>query len=185
MTPTKTFRELNVYLSAARHPRGDMKNFTASIAAVFFLLFAFATSVLGSELRLTSVVQPLYLHGSESDSVISFTQVPHVTFQADPEWRFPAIATPFIPPTSGTKPATDVNLVSLYRIAISVDSNDDGKKLTVTIDATKAVLPEGYPFTIEQVIDAAATCVKTMYPPRPLDEGTLEITIKRPKQKGK
>ena len=152
--------------------------------AFTILLLCFVQTASASVLRLTTVTQPLYTH-SDSDPIISFTQVPHITFQADPECRFPAIATPFIPPTSNPKPATDVNLVSLYRIAISVDSKDDGAKLIVTIDATKAVLPEDYPFTIEQVIDAAATCVKLMYPPRPADEVTLDITIKRPKQKAK
>ncbi len=162
-----------------------MRKRIASIVAALSLLLALAPVVSGSALSLTTVTQPLYLHGTESDVVISFTQVPYVTFHADPEWRFPAIATPFIPPTSGPAPATDVNLVSLYRIALRVDTNDDGTKLTVTIDATKAVLPEGYPFSIEQVIDATVTCVKMMYPHRPLDEVKLDIAIKRPKQKAK
>ena len=163
----------------------------ASIVLLLPLFSAFTILLLGcvqtspaSQLRLTTVSQPLYMH-SDSDPVITITQVPYVTFHADPEWRFPAIATPFIPPTSNPQPGTDVNLVSVYRIAISVETNDDGSKMTVTIDATKATRPEDYPFTIEQVIDAAATCVKLMHPPRPADEFTLEITIKRPKQKGK
>ena len=40
---------------------------------------------------------------------------------------------------------------------------DNGKDVLVTIDASKAAQPEGYPFSIEQVIDAVATCVKIMY----------------------
>ncbi len=37
----------------------------------------------------------------------------------------------------------------------------------VTIDASKAKVPEGYPFTIAQVIDAVETCAKLMYPASP------------------
>lgn len=55
--------------------------------------------------------------------------------------------------------------------------------MLVTVDASKAIQPEGYPFTIEQVIDAVVTCVKIMYPPRPADEGALEIVITRPEKK--
>ena len=53
--------------------------------------------------------------------------------------------------------------------------------MLVTIDASKAAQPEGYPFSVEQVIDAVATCVKIMYPDRPADEGALKISVRKAK----
>ena len=136
-------------------------------------------TALASEWRLTSVSQPLYLHGSDTDPVITITAVPYATFSADPEWRFYAISVPFIPPTDRAEPVHDVNLASLYRLSVSGTYREDGKNVLVTIDATKAVQPEDYPFTVEQVIDAVTTCVKMMFPPRPPVGGKLDIVVKR------
>ena len=147
------------------------------------LLIAFTHMASGSELRLTAVTQPLYLHGSESDPRISFESVPYITFGADPEWRFGAISVPFVPPAGGSAKSQDVNLTSLYHILVDGTYKKDSQDMLVTIDASKAIQPEGYPFTIEQVIDAVTTCVKIMYPPRPPDEGVLEIAVTRPKSK--
>lgn len=155
--------------------------FTKSILLALFL--GLAQFGWGSELRLDTVSLPLYLHGSESDSRISICQVPFVTFHADPEWRFPAISTPFSPPTSNSVKATDVNLTTLYGITVEGNYKETGKDMVVTINVSKAVQPEGYPFTVEQVVDAVSTCVKLMYPPRPADEGKLEIVITRREKK--
>ncbi len=149
------------------------------------LLLAFAPLASGSSLSLVTIVQPVYLHGSESDSRITFQAVPFVTFHSAPEWSFTAISTPFIPPTDGTWKPHDVNLASLYKITVSggyKDNQEEQKDILVTIDASKAVVPEGHPFTVEQVIDAVVTCVKMAYPARPVDEGTFEIEILRPKK---
>jgi len=151
---------------------------------IFLLLFlSFSAIATGTELRLTSVTQPLYLHGSDTDPRISIESVPYVTFGADPEWRFTAISVPFVPPTGGPKPSHDVNLASLYHVIVAGTYKEDGKNILVTVDASKALQPKGYPFTIEQVIDAVVTCVKIMYPQRPPDEGALDIVITRPEAK--
>jgi hypothetical protein len=152
---------------------------------LFALLLGIASFASGSELRLDSISLPLYLHGSESDSRISIVAVPFVSFHADPEWRFSALSKPFVPPTDGTWKPHDVNLASQYGIVVSGDYKANGKDLLVTIDASKAAVPEGYPFTVEQVIDALGTCVKIAYPARPSDEGRLEIAITRPAKKAK
>ncbi|HEY6153280.1 MAG TPA: hypothetical protein VIW07_06035 [Candidatus Udaeobacter sp.] len=147
------------------------------------LLLVTMDMAFASELGLTSVTQPLYLHGSESDTRIAFESVPYVTSAADPEWRFSAISVPFIPPTSGSWHAHDVNLASIYHIVVNGTYAENSKDVLVTIDASKATQPEGYPFTVEQVIDAVATCVKIMYPERPLDEGALKISVVRKSKK--
>jgi hypothetical protein len=147
------------------------------------LFLCFAQMAPASVLRLESVSLPLYLHGAETDPRISIESVPMVTFHSDPEWRFSAISKAFVPPTDGSWRPHDVNLASLYGIGVSGAYKANDKDVLVTIDASKAVAPEGYPFTTEQVIDAVVTCVKLMYPPRPADEGTLELVIKRPSKK--
>lgn len=150
---------------------------------LFLALFLVLSSLAGgSSLRLDTVTQPLYLHGSDSDPRITFQAVPFVTFHAAPEWSFAAIAKPFVPPTDGTWKREDVNLASLYRITVSGGFKDNQMDVVVKIDASKAVVPEGYPFSVEQVIDAVVTCVKMTFPARPVDEGTFEIEITRPKK---
>ena len=152
---------------------------------VIAILLSFAQVASSTQLRLDTVSLPLYLHGSDEDSRISIRQVPFATFAADPEWRFSAISTPFLPPTGGSLRPHDVNLTSVYGIVVSGNYKDKENEtgMLVTIDASKAVQPDGYPFTVEQVIDAVTTCVKLMYPPRPSDEGKLEILITRPEKK--
>jgi hypothetical protein len=152
--------------------------------SLFFALFlSLAAVATASELRLDSISLPLYLNGSESDPRITIVAVPFVTFFADPEWRFPAISKPFVPPTDGTWKPHDVNLASVYGLVVSGGTKENSMDMVVTIDASKAAVPEGYPFSVEQVIDAVATCMKLAYPPRPSDEGALEIVITRPKKK--
>jgi hypothetical protein len=120
---------------------------------------------------------------SDEDPVIRITAVPIVSFYADPEWRFSAISKPFVPATDGgVKTPGDVNLVSLYGVKITGTYAKGNLDMEVVIDASVAKVPEGYPFTIAQVTDAAATCVKFMYPARPEKEGELLITIIPPKE---
>ncbi len=116
-----------------------------------FLLLLFLSSQLvqSSELRLISVKQPIYLHGSDTDARIQFADVTVATFSADPECLYDSIATPFVPPSSGQyKNPPDINLASCY--GVKVFATPDGHDLTVTINASSAKVPEGYPFTVEQ-----------------------------------
>ncbi len=140
------------------------------LVSIFVVQTAFCTS-----LRLTEVAQPLYLHGSDTDPVISFQDVPFVTSTSDPEWRFGAIAVPCVPSTDSASGAGDINITSVYKIRVTGTYAYDNKELVVTIDASDAEVPDGYPFTMEQAIDAVETCVKIMYPQRPPDEGSLRI----------
>lgn len=153
---------------------------TPAMKLIVLILLSFANLASATQLRIETVTQPLYLHGSDSEPRISFQNVPYVTFASDPEWRFPAISTPFIPPGDKTVPREDVNLASLYKITVEGTYKDGDKDLLVKVDASKAIRPEGYPFTVEQVIDAVTTCVKTMCPAGPPEDGVLEIVIKRP-----
>jgi len=147
------------------------------------LLATMVTSVSASLLGLTSVKQPLYLIGTDSDPVIRIADVPFVTRWSDPEWRFTAICRPFVPATDGSwKEPQDVNLASLYGITVVGTSRKDSVDIEVVIDASRAAVPPRCPFTIEQVVDAVTTCVKLMYPAKPKEEGKLEIKVISPKE---
>ena len=50
------------------------------------------------------------------------------------------------------------------------------------VDASVAKVPEGYPFTIEQVTDAVVTCVKSMCPIRPESDLKITLTVLPPKK---
>jgi hypothetical protein len=149
------------------------------------LLCCITPLALASILRIQAVVLPLYLHGAETDTEISFESVQFVTAHSDPEVRYSAIETPYIPPVIGDSKPGDINMVSKYRIAIEAAYAEDNKTMVVTIDATKAVRPEGFPFTIDEIIDAATTCVKLATPPRPAEDGSLKINVKRAKAEPK
>lgn len=129
---------------------------------------------------MVTVKQPLFLVETGRDSIIHILDVPFVTRYADPEWRFSAICQPFTPATEGSwRDPDDVNLVSLYGIKVSGTYKEGSADLRVVVDASKAKVPEHYPFTLDQVIDSTVTCVKLMYPPRPKEEGLLEIEVVR------
>ena len=148
------------------------------------LLCALCLSQAQATLRGLSVVkQPLYLLNNDEDCQIKIVDVPYVTNFSNPGWVFRAICSPCRPSgDTSRKDAEDVNLVSLYKIEVSGESKPRTNKggtydIEVTIDLSKAAVPEGYPFTIEQVTDAVVTCVKLMCPARPESEGKLEIKI--------
>lgn len=146
---------------------------------LFALLVAPASATV---MGLTSVKQPVFLLESDEEMRIRIIDVPFVTAWADPEWRFSAIGKPFIPATDDSwREPGDVNLTSLCRIKVSGTYKQDSEDVEVIIDASKAAVPDGYPFTLDQVLDAVTTCVKLMYPPRPEDEGKLEIKVVPPK----
>jgi hypothetical protein len=142
------------------------------------LLVLLALPATASLLGLTSVKQPTYLLGTDSDSIIRIVDVPFVTRWADPEWKFSAICRPFIPATDGSwKDPHDVNLASLYGIVVSGAYKQGTLDMVVTIDASNAKVPPRYPFTVEQVVEAVTTCVKLMHPPRPEEDGKLYINV--------
>jgi hypothetical protein len=146
-----------------------------SLKRIFLILSVLALQAPAGQFRLTGVMQPIYTH-SDTDPEIRITNVPFATGGADPEWRFSAISHAFIPPTdhSSWKPH-DVNLASLYGIKVIGGQVRNSQDVHVTIDATKAKVPETYPFTIAQVIDSVTTCVKLMFPTE--SEGHPKLTI--------
>jgi len=52
----------------------------------------------------------------------------------------------------------DVNLISVYGFKLSYKQIEGSKNYRLTIDASKAKAPEGYPFSVQQVLDRIKIC---------------------------
>jgi hypothetical protein len=151
--------------------------------AVLLLLLATITSA--TQLALVVVKQPLYLHGSDTDSAIQLVDVPVAYATSHPESYFAAIHLPFVPATNGSwREPADINMASVYGLRVSCVEmrGSPVREWRITVDATAAKRPEGYPFTVDQVIDATVTCIKVMAPPVPESERKVILEILRPER---
>lgn len=145
------------------------------LIAIFLAIPSFA---LASGLTLSSVKQVTWLPNDDEDPGMLIRTVPFVTAYASPEWYFSAISAPFIPSSdSSWKKPHDINLVSVYGIVVSGTYKKESKDIKVTIDVSNAKVPEGYPYTIEQVADKAKECVNLMYPHDADSKSKLEIVV--------
>lgn len=148
------------------------------------LTAAFCLDVGATSLSLLTVRMPLYLHGADSDARITIVEVPVMNASSTNMAAFSAICHPFHPPSvsSWVKPR-NVNIASEYGLEVSLD---DSQKVNgvwhwiITVDAAAARVPEGYPFTVEQVIDSVITCVRLTTPEVPPSERLVTIEVKRP-----
>lgn len=147
---------------------------------ILFSLLLWSGTAYGTALGLICVKQPIYLHGSDMDTQITIADVWIVSASSVQPYGY--INVPFVPPSVTGKPGTDVNLASLYHIGIDTEEDGKGNKMEVVIDASAAKVPDGYPFSIEQVIDAMTTCVKIMRPIRPEDEEKFSVRVVRHKK---
>jgi hypothetical protein len=134
----------------------------------FLLLFLIlgAANLSATQRRLDSITIPVYYHGSDTDAKIENLSVPYAVYSSEPEWRGAAMSRPYIPPAiEANHQPGDINLLSLYGVEVSADlvvdeaKRTSGPDVTVTIDASRAARPDGYPFSIEDVIEAARACV--------------------------
>lgn len=148
---------------------------TILVALAFVVLTAQATT-----LGLMTVKMPVYLHGSDGDVQIDIIDVPVMNASAVPESLYSSITYPFVPTSvsEGVKPE-NVNVAAEYGIKASMEEKGEADlpHWIITVDASTAKRPEGYPFTIEQVTDAVVTCVKLMTPTVPDDERKVTIKV--------
>ena len=130
-----------------------------------------AANLPATQKRLDSILLPVYYHGSDTDPMIATLSVPYAVYSSEPEWIGAAMSKPYIPPAleENHKPG-DVNLLSLYGIRVSSDlvvdevKRTSGPDVIVTIDASQAAQPDGYPFSIEEVIESARACAEKNVP---------------------
>ena len=135
-------------------------------------------SASASGIQLSSVKQVTWLQDSDEDRGMWIRDVPFVTAGASPEWFFSAISTPFIPVSDGSwRKSHDINLASIYGIVVSGTYKKNNKDVEAVIDLTKAKVPKGYPYTLEQVTEQVKKCVELMYPYNPKVDSKLEIKI--------
>ncbi len=152
--------------------------------AILLVLACVALSAKATTLGLMTVKMPLYLHGSDGDSEIRVIDVPIMNASALPESRYSAITHSFVPisVSNWVKPE-NVNVAHEYGIRASMEEmyEADMTHWIITVDASAAKRPEGYPFTVEQVTDAVLTCVKLMTPTVPENERKVTIKVLQPK----
>lgn len=155
-----------------------MKLFLMAVAFALTANFSGADTV-----ALVAVRQPIYLHESDLDPEIQFHDIPVAIRAGFPESLFQAIHLPYIPASDreGEK-SSDSNVTSVYGIKVSVKETQSEPVLeyAITVDASRAKKPEGYPFSIDQAIEATVTCVRAMTPVRPETEVKFRIEVKRP-----
>jgi len=145
---------------------------------IITLILIMTFPVFASGIRLTSIKQVIWLKNSDEDSGMLIRSVPFVTAGADPEWRFSAISSPFIPPSdSSWHRPSDINLASLYGIVVTGTYKKNSKDVEAIIDLSNAKVPEGYPYTLEQVTKQVEECVRLMYPNNPKIDSKLEIKV--------
>jgi hypothetical protein len=165
-----------------------MKKSLSSLFLFLLILSAVAcpTASQATTLGMFTVKQPLYLHGSDGDAQIVIMDVPFVSSYSFPEGLYAAITKPFTPATDGSwKEKEDVNIASVYGIKVEATEDGEGNviHLIVTVNASAAKVPEGYPFTVQQVTDAVVTCVRLMTPIRPEDERKVTVKVLEPAAK--
>ena len=132
-------------------------------ALSILLLLLSCAVVSASALRLTSVYLPVYFH-ADTDVEILVTKVPFATSQAAPEARLSMLTSEYVPHhDSSWKKREDVNLITLYGLQITFSAADKSKGYKMVIDSSQAKVPEGYPFTVKQVVEAAKTCALKTY----------------------
>ena len=133
---------------------------------LFALMLALSSVVsFGSGTRWITVDLPTHvLHVDEGDSG-GVTKLPCVTSSSTSfERQIGLMNSPYIPHHTNWNIPADVNLISLYGIKVSgvFDLKNDPKspKLIIVIDCAKSVRPEGYPYTVDEVVEKVKRCVK-------------------------
>ena len=91
------------------------------------------------------------------------TEVPCVTSaSATFERTLSLMNSPYTPHHLTWNHPSDVNLISLYGLKISgkydTETNPDNPKLHIVIDLTKSAKPEGYPFSVAEVVEKVSVC---------------------------
>lgn len=154
-------------LDVKNQPNIIMKQIIALLA---LLVIPAAASTLG----LRTVKMPTHIVFNQESEDIKIVDVPFVSAGSFPEWAYSAMNKPFIPlaDSSWNKPK-DINLTSLYGISVS------GSNYDAVVDLTKAKVPEGYSFAIDEVADAVVKCLNLMFPHDPDRKSNLKVEIKR------
>jgi hypothetical protein len=116
-----------------------------------------------SELRLTFLHLPVYFH-SDTDPELTKLSVPFVTSYASPEARLGAMSLPYRPHHDASwKTQEDINLISVYGFLMTYAPITGTPDYRLTIDVSTAKAPEGYPFSVQDVLEMIKLCAPLNY----------------------
>jgi len=148
--------------SMLQYPR--MKRFLGTLLCLAML----AGSAAGTTIMVVPVYEPLSLHGTDGDDVISdvgealqasVMARPMALTGAFPEVLVDAIKSPHqIPTNNPNYKVTEANLLVLCKVDINGRMSQDG--LTVTLDITNLEIPPEVDFTSRQVLRLALIAVR-------------------------
>ena len=127
-------------------------------------LMLFLGSLGASQLRLLSTFRPVYFH-SDADPKILMQSIPFASAFASPETEIAAMSRPFIPEhdNSWAHPV-DANLITVYGLKLTLLDIDGSPNYELVIDASEAVRPDSYPFTVAEVVEATKRCATLNFP---------------------
>ena len=110
-----------------------------------------------SQPRLTTITLPLwYLGSAASEEPIVISEVPKIYSGTDADAWVALFSSPVYP--DGGK--TDINLISIYKINVSAVAGKDDEISRFSVDTSKAVKPDGYPFEIDVIASQVARCIR-------------------------
>lgn len=143
-----------------------MRHILVLLSVVFIWTHADATTP-----TLTSITQPLFYLGSAGDVEIQFIETPKIINNAGVMFWVEL----FHSPTEIKRSDGDMNLISIYGFTVSLTEHDtDGRPTLITIDSSKAMQPPRYPFTVDEVAEAAVKAVRIEFP----DKDNTKIEVK-------
>ena len=129
-----------------------------------------------SELRLTFLHLPVYFH-SDTDPELTKLSVPFVTSYASPEALLGAMSLPYRPHHDESwKTREDINLISVYGFKLSNAPIPCTKDYRLIIDASGAKTPDGYPFSVQDVLEKIKLCAPQNYNANKDSKLIIEVT---------
>ena len=129
------------------------------------LLLAFSSVVSwGSGTRWITVHLPTHVLYIDEGAPGGITEVPCVTSSSSTFERTIALMNaPYVPHHTNWNVRADTNLITLYRITIlgvlDLESDPKDPKLIITIDCSNSVVPDGYNFSLDEVVEKVRQCV--------------------------
>jgi hypothetical protein len=149
---------------------------------IFYLLLALlgCFAAHASELRLTFLHLPVYFL-SDTDPELTKLSVPFVTSYASPEALLGAMNLPYRPHHDASwRTQEDINLISVYGFQLEYAPISGSKDYRLTIDTSKAKAPDGYPFSVQDVLEKIKLCAPLNY--NADKDSKLLIEVAEPKQ---
>jgi len=160
-----------------------MKRAFSLLTALMMVAPAFGTTI-----NMVPVYQPLSLHGTDSDGVISdigealqatVMSTPMVLTGSFPETLVEFISQPHKVPTNNPNYKTpEANLMVLCHLGIAAEMSEGGGTLRVRLDVSKLSIPSDIDLTSRQVLKLTLVAIrKTLEEYQKLQTSVLDVSI--------